>query len=170
MHIARPTKHWYYKGVKKDISLLTVTWLLFGIPQGSVLRSALCTIYTAPFGRITQVLTYTSSTWHSNKTPRYDAISGIRSCVADIQIWMGDNFLKLSDDDHELLILTTHEEISTISNIWTKVGHQTISPSDDPPRNGGAIFDSLCCLDVHVAKLCKSISVNIYSENISMDH
>ena len=31
--------------------------------------------------------------------------------------------------------------------------YQSISPSDDPPRNLGVIFDSTCCLDAHIANL-----------------
>ena len=44
-----------------------------------------------------------------------------------------------------------------------KVGDQSISPSDDPPRKLGVRFDSTCRLDAHIAKLCISINHNIYS-------
>ena len=64
---------------------------------------------------------------------------------------MNDNFLKLNGDKTELLIITTREELSKISDISFKVGDQSISPSDDPPRNLGVIFDSTRCLDAHVA-------------------
>ena len=87
----------------------------------------------------------------------------MEACVADIRIWMIDNLLKLNDDKTELLIITTREERSKISDISTQVGDQSISPSDDPPRNLGVIFDSICCLDAHVAKLCISINFNLYS-------
>ena len=36
-------------------------------------------------------------------------------------------------------------------------------PSDDLPRNLGVIFDSTCCLDARIAKLCRSINFNLYS-------
>ena len=99
----------------------------------------------------------------SDVTSKCDAISRIEDCVADIRIWMNDNFLKLNDDKTELLIITTHEELSKISDISIKVGDQSISPSDDPPRNLGVIFDSTCCLDAHFAKLCRSIYFNLLS-------
>ena len=69
----------------------------------------------------------------------------------------------LNDDKTELLIITTREELSKISDISIKVGDQSISPSDDPPRNLGVIFHSICCLDAHIAKLCRSINFNLYS-------
>ena len=134
----------------------------------------LFTIYTTPLGRIIQRLGLTYHLYAddtqlymafkpSDVTSKCDAISRIEACVADIRIWMNDNFLKLNDDKTELLIITTHEELSKISDISIKVGHQSISPSDDPPRNLGVIFDSTCCHDAHVAKLYRSINFNLYS-------
>ena len=134
----------------------------------------LFTIYATPLGRIIQ---RHGLTYHlyadgtqlymafkpSDVTSKCDAISRIEACVADIQIWMNDNFLKLNDDKTELLIIITREELSKISDISIKVGDQSISPSDDPPRNLWVIFDSTCCLDAHVAKLCRSINFNVYS-------
>ena len=99
----------------------------------------------------------------SDVTSKCDAISRIEACVADIWIWMNDNFLKLNADKTELLIITTREVLSKIADISIKVGDQSISSSDDPPRNLGVIFDSTCCLDAHIAKLCRSINFNLYS-------
>ena len=81
--------------------------------------------------------------------------------MADIRMWMNHNLLKLNDDKTEILIITTSEELSKISDISIKVGDLTISPSDNPPRHVGVIFDSTCCLG---AKLCRSMNFNLYSD------
>ena len=82
--------------------------MLFGVSLGSVLGPVLFTIYTTPLGRIIQ---RHGSTYHlyaddtqlymafkpSDVTCKCDAISRIEPCVADIRIWINDNFLKLND-------------------------------------------------------------------------
>ena len=93
----------------------------------------------------------------SDVISKCDAISRIEACVQAYRSgWQ-------NDDKTELLIITTREELSKISDISIKVGDQSISPSDDPPRNLDVIFDSTCCLDAHIAKLCRSINFNLYS-------
>ena len=54
-------------------------------------------------------------------------------------------------------------KLCKISDISVKVRDQLISPSDDPPRNLGVIFESTCWFDAHIAKLCRSINFNLYS-------
>ena len=99
----------------------------------------------------------------SDLTSNCDAIARIEACVADIRIWMNDNFLKLDDDKTELLITITREELSKLSDISIRVGDQSISPRNDPQRSLSVIFDSTCCIDTHIAKLCRNINFNLYS-------
>ena len=63
---------------------------------------------------------------------------------------------------------STETELLRVQNdihqvVDSRGGDQSISPSDDPPRNFGVIFDSTCCLAARVAKLCRSINFNLHS-------
>ena len=57
--------------------------------------------------------------------------------MGNIRMWKNDNFLMINDDKTELLIITTREEHSKVSDISTKVSDQSVSLNDDPPRNQG---------------------------------
>ena len=48
-------------------------------------------------------------------------------------------------------------------HIGINIGDSLITPSREPPRNLGVLFDSTCSLNDHVSKICKSINYNLYS-------
>ena len=50
----------------------------------------------------------------SDETFKYEAISRIESCIADTQMWVNDNFLKLIDGKTEFLIIVAQENIRYI--------------------------------------------------------
>ena len=90
-------------------------------------------------------------------------ISRLEKCVDDIRAWMKLNLLKLNDDKTELLVITSRPSTSQSLHISIKVGDQDISPSEEPPKNLGVIFDSTCSLRDHVSNVCRSINFNLYS-------
>ena len=47
--------------------------------------------------------------------------------------------------------------------IGINIGDSLITPSSEPPRNLGVLFDSTCSLNDHVSKICKSINYDLYS-------
>ena len=55
-------------------------------------------------------------------------------------------------------MITTHSNTSQNQNIGLN-----ITPSSEPPRNLGVLFDSTCSLNDHVSKICNSINYNLYS-------
>ena len=73
---------------------------------------------------------------------------------------MTNNLLKLNDDKTELIIVTTSETTSRQEDIVINIGDLPIAPSMEPPRNLGVLFDSTCCLNDHVNKICKNINIS----------
>ena len=70
--------------------------------------------------------------------------------------------VKLNDDKTELIIITTSETTNRQENIVINTGDRHIAPSMDQPRNLGVLFDSTCCLNDHVNKICQNISCQLY--------
>ena len=94
---------------------------------------------------------------------RQTAISQVEACIKDIKTWMTNNLLKLNDDKTELIIVTTSETTSRQEDIVINIGDSPIAPSMESPRNLGVLFDSTCCLNDHVNKICKNFNYQLYS-------
>ena len=152
----------------------TPVTLKYGVPRGSVLGPILLTMYTTPFGNIfrkhglnfhlyaddTQLyISFQPGVSVSKET----AISCLEACIKDIKIWMTNNLLKLNDDKTELIVITTHSNTSHNQHLGINIGDSLITPSSEPPRNLGVLFDLTCSLNDHVSKICKSINYNLYS-------
>ena len=91
------------------------------------------------------------------------AISQVEVCIKDIKTWMTNNLLKLNDDKTELVIIATSETTSRQEDIVINIGDSPIAPSMEPPRNLGVLFNSICCLNDHVNKICQNINYQLYS-------
>ena len=152
----------------------TPVTLKYGVPQGSVLGPILFTMYTTPLGNIIRKHGLTFHLYADDtqlyisfqpgvSVSKETAISCLEACIKDIKIWMTNNLLKLNDDKTELIVITTHSNTSQNQNIGINIGDSLITPSSEPPRNLGVLFDSTCSLNDHVSKICKSINYNLYS-------
>ena len=94
---------------------------------------------------------------------RETAIYCLEACIKDIKILMTNSLLKLNDDKTELIVITTHSNTSQNQHIGINIGDSLVSPSSEPPRNLGVLFDSRCSLNDHLSKNCKNINYNLYS-------
>ena len=91
---------------------------------------------------------------------RQTAISQVEACIKDIKTWMTNNLLKLNDDKTELIIITTSETTSRQEDIVINIGDSPIASSMEPPRNLGVLFDSTCCFNDHVNKICQILTIS----------
>ena len=135
--------------VKVDDASSTVRPLHWGVSRGSVLGPILYLLYTSPLGDIVREhglsfyfyaddsQLYTSFACNDTSDP-VAAKQRLENCVADINLWMTTNKLKLNNDKSEFLFLHSRFRHSlpppTIS-----VGMENIRPSQQA-RNLGVIF------------------------------
>ena len=160
--------------MKVDDASSTVRPLHWGVPQGSVLGPMLYLLYTSPLGDIVREhglsfhfyaddsQLYTSFACNDT-SDLVAAKQRLENCVAEINLWMTANKLKLNNDKSEFLFLHSRFRHSlpppTIS-----VGMENIRPSQQA-RNLGVIFDDTMSLSPHVNTTVKGAFYHI--RNIS---
>ena len=76
---------------------------------------------------------------------------------------MTNNLLKLNDVKTDLIVITTHSNTSQNQHIGINIGDSLITPSSEPSRNLGVLFDSTYSLNDHVSKICKIINYSLYT-------
>ena len=62
-----------------------------------------------------------------------------------------------------LSLSPSEKATSRQEDIVINIYDSPIAPSIEPPRNLGVLFDSICCLNDHVNKICRNINCQLHS-------
>lgn len=112
--------------------------LTFGVPQGSVLGPVVFSLYLAPMIDIIQqhklqfhLYADDSQTYLAFNPACPEELSTVKStiktCIADVCVWMSSNSLKLNDKSELMVFHSQHNPLLDISSIV--VGGECISPA-----------------------------------------
>ena len=144
----------YLQGRSQCISinniLSTLSHLVFGVPQGSVLRPIIFCTYTLPLGAI---LRSHKMLYHiyADDTQLYctfdadsstDALARVEACIRDIRSWMIANKLKINDDKTEFLAISSSRSSVKLDSSLT-IGNESISQSASCRNLGTSCLTSM---------------------------
>ena len=136
------------------------------LPQGSVLGPILFSLFISPIRDICHkhnILYYGYTDDMQNYLSFKPAIPGdnhkcrrqLENCIAEIQIWMCTNFLKLNDEKTEYIIIGTYKNLQYVADTDITIGDETITASDFM-RDPSFWFDKELKGTVHINKITSS--------------
>uniref|UniRef100_A0A8C5A5S3 Reverse transcriptase domain-containing protein n=1 Tax=Gadus morhua TaxID=8049 RepID=A0A8C5A5S3_GADMO len=131
-----------YFCVKIDDMLSSFLELLFGVPQGSILGPILFILYikalqkiAGKYGLDIQLYADDSHFYISFHLNRASQLTDVRDrtnrCLAEIKVWMVNNFMKLNESKTELLVLGKSHVLKQCElNVNLQFGSMTILPTE----------------------------------------
>ncbi len=138
---------------------------LCGVPQGSILRPILFSLYMLPLSHLLNTSSTISYHCYANDTQLYFSVkpnnlnnlTAIHDRLASVTNWMSQNFLHLNPDKTEVLVIGPDSFIKEVCYCIGPLASDIKSTS----KNRGILFDQHLNFDSHITKLTQSCFIQL---------
>ena len=137
--------------------------LTFRVPQGSMSRLILITLYTSPLG---QICAKHKISYHlyaddqqiylafklSKNGDQEDCVRRLENCIGEIRMWMSTNILKWNDNKTECIIFGIRQQLAKVQEITIAISDSRVQPVENI-SNLGFFMDNLLKNHIQMNKL-----------------
>ena len=153
------------QSISIDGVLSALIFLLYGVPQGSVLGPILFCIYTLKLGMIirkygltfhiyaddTQIYASFSIT---SKDELLRVLANVVACIQEIKSWMSKCKLKLNGEKTEFMVITSPYYRNVVKQVSLNISDVDIMQAQRV-RNLGVMFDTVMNMRPQITNICK---------------